>query len=54
MSLDKQFKLDAAEKPKASLPSHQRRQKFIAGIDKQGKRPVFPPLTLILASSFMA
>ena len=35
MSLDKQFKLAAAEKPKASLPSHQRRQKFIAAVDKQ-------------------
>lgn len=34
MTLDKQFKLTADEKPKASLPSHQRRQKFIAAIDK--------------------
>lgn len=35
MPLEKQFKLAAAEKPKAILPSHQRRQKFIAAINKQ-------------------
>ncbi|MGR3761720.1 hypothetical protein ACUXV3_16560 [Roseobacteraceae bacterium NS-SX3] len=35
MALEKQFKLEAAEKPKASQPSSQRRQKFIAAIDKQ-------------------
>jgi hypothetical protein len=35
MSLDKQFKLHAAEKPKAIQPFAQRRQKFIAAVDKQ-------------------
>lgn len=35
MALEKQFKLEAAEKPKASQPSSQRRQKFIAAVDKQ-------------------
>lgn len=35
MALEKQFKLEAAEKPKASSPSAQRRQKFIAAVDKQ-------------------
>ncbi|SLN48905.1 hypothetical protein ROA7450_02402 [Roseovarius albus] len=35
MSLEKQFKLEAVEKPKVSNPIHQRRQKFIAAIDKQ-------------------
>ncbi|UWR03776.1 hypothetical protein K3740_03495 [Ruegeria conchae] len=35
MALEKQFNLEAAEKPKTTLPSHQRRQKFIAAIDKQ-------------------
>ena len=34
MALEKQFNLVAAEKPKATQPSHQRRQKFIAAIDK--------------------
>lgn len=35
MALEKQFNLEAAEKPKTTQPSHQRRQKFIAAIDKQ-------------------
>jgi len=35
MSLDKQFKLEAADKPKAIQPFAQRRQKFIAAVDKQ-------------------
>ncbi|KUJ76289.1 hypothetical protein AVO45_13365 [Ruegeria marisrubri] len=35
MTLEKQFNLDAAEKPKTTQPSQQRRQKFIAAIDKQ-------------------
>ncbi|MEP1592894.1 hypothetical protein [Sulfitobacter sp.] len=35
MAFEKQFKLEAAEKPKASQPSTLRRQKFIAAIDKQ-------------------
>jgi hypothetical protein len=35
MALEKQFKLEAAEKPKASQPLSQRRQKFITAIDKQ-------------------
>lgn len=35
MTLEKQFKLEAAEKPKTSNPVHQRRQKLISAIDKQ-------------------
>jgi hypothetical protein len=35
MSLEKQFKLEAAVKPKAIQPFAQRRQKFIAAVDKQ-------------------
>ncbi|MFC4214832.1 hypothetical protein [Pseudophaeobacter arcticus] len=35
MALEKQFKLEAAEKPKAIQPFAQRRQKFIAAVDKQ-------------------
>ncbi len=35
MSLVKQFKLEAADKPKAIQPFAQRRQKFIAAVDKQ-------------------
>jgi len=35
MTLEKQFTLAAAEKPKSTNPTHQRRQKFIAAIDKQ-------------------
>jgi len=35
MTLDKQFKLEAAEKPKTTNPVHRRRQKFISAIDKQ-------------------
>ncbi len=35
MSLVKQFKLEAVEKPKAIQPFAQRRQKFIAAVDKQ-------------------
>lgn len=35
MSLEKQFTLEAAEKPKVTSPVHQRRMKFVAAIDKQ-------------------
>ncbi len=35
MTLEKQFTLEAAEKPKASNPTHQRRQKFASAVDKQ-------------------
>jgi hypothetical protein len=35
MPLEKQFKLDVAVKPKASQPFIQRRQKFIAAVEKQ-------------------
>ncbi len=35
MPLVKQFKLEAAEKPKAIQPFAQRRQKFIAAVEKQ-------------------
>jgi hypothetical protein len=35
MALEKQFKLEAAEKPKAIQPFAQRRQKFIAAVEKQ-------------------
>ena len=35
MSLEKQFTLEAAEKPKSTSPLHQRRLKFITAIDKQ-------------------
>jgi len=35
MTLEKQFTLDAAEKPKTSNPIHQRRLKFVSAIDKQ-------------------
>tara|TARA_R110002094_G_scaffold197574_2_gene170031 strand:- start:214 stop:585 length:372 start_codon:yes stop_codon:yes gene_type:complete len=35
MTLAKQFTLEAAEKPKTNNSTHQRRQKFIAAVDKQ-------------------
>ena len=35
MTLEKQFTLEAAEKPKTSNPVHQRRHKLICAIDKQ-------------------
>ena len=35
MTLEKQFTLEAAEKPKATNPVHQRRAKFLTAIDKQ-------------------
>ncbi|MDU8946444.1 hypothetical protein [Ovoidimarina sediminis] len=35
VTLEKQFTLEAAEKPKVTSPVHQRRQKFITAIDKQ-------------------
>ena len=35
MTLEKQFTLEAAEKPKVTSPVHQRRQKFITAIGKQ-------------------
>ncbi len=35
MTLEKQFTLEAVEKPKATNPVHQRRAKFLTAIDKQ-------------------
>lgn len=35
MSLDKQFTLEAADKPKTNQPDQQRRQKFVNAIEKQ-------------------
>ncbi|WJY20426.1 hypothetical protein QTA57_11205 [Fontisubflavum oceani] len=35
MTLEKQFKLEAVERPKTTSPVHQRRMKFISAIDKQ-------------------
>jgi hypothetical protein len=35
MTLEKQFTLEAVEKPKTNNPTYLRRQKFIAAVDKQ-------------------
>lgn len=35
MALEKQFTLEAVEKPKNNQPTSQRRQKFIAAVEKQ-------------------
>jgi hypothetical protein len=35
MTLEKQFTLEAAEKPKANNATHLRRRKFIAAVDRQ-------------------
>ncbi len=35
MSLSKHFELSAIEKPKAAVPTHLRRQKFLAAVEKQ-------------------
>lgn len=35
MTLEKQFKLEAVQRPKSTSPVHQRRAKFIAAVDKQ-------------------
>ena len=35
MTLEKQFTLEAADKPKTTNPIHQRRLKFVTALDKQ-------------------
>jgi len=51
MTLDKQFKLEAAEKPKTTNPIHQRRHKFISAIDKQIEKTTDGSTTLITVRS---
>ena len=51
MTLEKQFNLEAAEKPKTSNPIHQRRHKFISAIDKQIDRSADGSTTLITVRS---
>ena len=51
MTLEKQFNLQAAEKPKTSNPIHQRRQKFINAIDKQIDKSADGSTTLITVRS---
>ena len=51
MTLEKQFNLEAAEKPKTSNPIHQRRHKFINAIDKQIDRSADGSTTLITVRS---